>query len=146
VTDVIKGEHDGATLELKFLGGSINGRILEVSGLRLPALNETGIYFIETLSQDLVNPLMGWSQGHFLIQSDANGLARVTTNDNAPVLEVQPLADVPQLLRRPAELIGGTNDAARGVVTDSSALRMPQALTVDEFKSRIRELSGNPLP
>lgn len=144
--EVIKGDYDGDTVELKFLGGSANGRIMEVSGLRLPQLGETGIYFVESLSEDLINPLLGWSQGHYLVQADANGTLRITSTDHEPVSSVQPVAEVPPLLRRPQQVLEGNSDVAAGVVTEASPLMIERAMTVDEFKSSIRGLSGTQLP
>ena len=88
VNDVIKGDYSGDSLELKFMGGIFEGEIVQVSGMRIPELSEQGIYFVESLSRDLINPLIGWSQGHFLIVDD-NGTRRMSTTGNQPVLEVQ---------------------------------------------------------
>jgi hypothetical protein len=140
VLDVIKGDYDAATLELKFLGGNVNGRITEVSGLRQPELGEAGIYFVESLSVDLVNPLLGWSQGHYLIQTDEDGIRRVSSTDNLPVTDLLPMAHVPALIRKPQQLVNSDTDVATGVMTESNALMIERAMTVEEFKLRIEEL------
>ena len=145
VLELIKGDYSGESLELKFLGGTANGHTMEVSGLRRPELHETGIYFVESLSEELINPLLGWSQGHYLVQSDSDGVARVTTAGNQPVMAVQAMQQVPALLRKPADTVEGEIDAAQGIVTDDDR-DMHEALTVEQFKSRIRTLGGNPLP
>lgn len=146
VQDVLKGDFTGDNLELKFLGGSVNGRIMEVTGLRLPEVGERGVYFVESVNRDLVNPLLGWSQGHYLIEPDADGVPRVTTTDRLPITEVQAPSAAPSLLRKPLATVDGGADAAAGIVTAGSAVEMRSALTLDEFKSRIRILTGNPLP
>ncbi len=140
IFDVIKGDYAGDSLELKFLGGNVNGRITEVSGLRQPALDEVGVYFIESTSVDLVNPLLGWSQGHFLIQTDSDGVRRVSTSDQLPVTDLQPMSEIPALIKRPRQLISSDSDTAAGVITEASPLMIDQALSVEEFKSRIEEL------
>jgi hypothetical protein len=72
VLDVIKGRVPaGGYLTLGFAGGTIDGMTLEVHDLRMPVLNEKGIYFVESMDKELVNPLYGWQQGHYLVIKDA---------------------------------------------------------------------------
>lgn len=142
VRDVVKGNFGSDTLELKFTGGSVNGRVVAVSGLVIPEIGEQGIYFVESLGTDMVNPLLGWSQGHYLIFDD-NGERRVSTVDKRPVLDIQPVAGIPRAIRKPQVLIEGDADAPAGVMTESNALNLERALSVDEFKSRIQALTGN---
>lgn len=87
IIDTIKGSAGGETLELKFLGGSFEGERLEVNGSRIPERGERGVYFVESLSQDLINPLLGWSQGQYLIQSQG-GVEQVTSVDARPIVSV----------------------------------------------------------
>jgi hypothetical protein len=142
VRDVVKGEFGGDTLELKFTGGSYNGSLVEISGLVIPALGEQGIYFVESLSADMLNPLLGWSQGHYLIFDD-NGERRVSTVDNRPVVDVQPVSNIPQTIKKPQALLEGDGDTATGVMTEASGLSIERAMSVDEFKSRIQALIRN---
>lgn len=140
VDDVIKGDYQDSYLELKFTGGSLEGQVVEVSGLRIPKVDEQGIYFVESISRDLVNPLLGWSQGHFLIVND-NGDRRVSTNNLRPVTEVMSYESVPTAIRRPRSfIVDGDSGPASGVITDAGPFQFDQGLSVDEFKSRIREM------
>ena len=140
VQEVLKGNHPGDMLELSFLGGNVDGRGTVVSDLRPPKPGETGIYFVESLSENLINPLMGWSQGHFLIHNDQRGIGRVTTNRREPVLDIQPMSEVPTLIRRPAGLVSGEGGRAMGVLVERSVDEIDRGLTVDQFKARIRNL------
>ena len=88
INDIIKGHYTGDSVELKFMGGVFNGQIVQVSGMRIPEIAEQGIYFVESMSRDLINPLIGWSQGHFIIVDD-NGTRRISTAGNQPVLDVE---------------------------------------------------------
>lgn len=142
IDDVLKGDYSGDSIELKFMGGVFDGEIVEVSGMRFPQLTEQGIYFVESLSRDLINPLIGWSQGHFIIVDD-NGVRRINTADKQPVLEVQPVSSIPRSIRKPQALAEGRSDTAAGVMTDASPITVQRALTVDEFKSRITDLIDN---
>ncbi len=139
VQDVVKGDFNGDTLELKFTGGAFDGRMVQVSGLTIPQLGEQGIYFVEALDRDMVNPLVGWSQGHFLITEDS-GTRRISTLDRKPVIDVQAVADIPVTIKKPQLVIEGDGDAAAGVVTVADELQIQRAMTVEQFKSRIRAL------
>lgn len=139
IDDVVKGDYSGDSLELKFMGGVFNGEIVEVSGMRIPEMAEQGIYFVESMSLDLINPLIGWSQGHFII-SDDDGTRRVSTAGNQPVLEVQAVSSIPVSIKKPLSIAEGSTDIAAGVMTESSPIMIERALTVEEFKSRISDL------
>lgn len=83
VLDVLKGSTDGEIVTLGFTGGAIDGKKIVVQGLRMPVMNERGIYFVESLENEFFNPLYGWHQGHYLVTEDASsGLEYVS-----PVLE-----------------------------------------------------------
>ena len=66
VIDTLKGDAGAIDIELKFLSGTLNGEVLEVTVSRLPNLSERGVSFVESLSRDLIHPLLGWSQWHYL--------------------------------------------------------------------------------
>ncbi|PCJ17413.1 MAG: hypothetical protein COA96_17785 [SAR86 cluster bacterium] len=139
IIDVVKGDYDADSIELKFMGGSFNGQIVQVSGLRIPQPGEQGIYFVESTSRDLINPLLGWSQGHFIIVEE-NGVRRISTVDMKPVTQLQTVSSIPAAIKKPLPLVEGNSDVAAGVMTQSSAIMIQRALTVDEFKSRIVEI------
>jgi hypothetical protein len=142
ILDVIKGNYSADTLELRFTGGSLNGEIVEVSGLVIPGEAEQGVYFVESLDRALLNPILGWSQGHFLIVEEA-GERRVTTLEAEAVTSVQAVSTIPSTIKLPQAIIEGKNEVAAGVSTDASELSLGRALTVDQFKSRIRSLLEN---
>ncbi|SMN11382.1 hypothetical protein SPBRAN_1654 [uncultured Candidatus Thioglobus sp.] len=73
IDELIKGEYPTSTIELGFLGGTINGKTMYISDLTIPQLNEEGVYFVESTSRRLVNPLYGWHQGQYFIKTDAQG-------------------------------------------------------------------------
>jgi hypothetical protein len=88
VNDVLKGENPGDYLELNFLGGESEKIAVLVSGQDIPLLGEKGFYFIEDLESKSVNPLIGWSQGHFRIITDAKGNETLLTDVQQEVMEV----------------------------------------------------------
>jgi hypothetical protein len=88
VNDVLKGENPGDYLELNFLGGESDKIAVLVSGQNIPLLGEKGFYFIEDLDSKSVNPLIGWSQGHFRIIADAKGYETLLTDVQQEVMEI----------------------------------------------------------
>ncbi len=139
ISEIIKGEFAGDTIELRFLGGQVGTRGLQVSDMRMPEMGETGIYFVETLRDLQVNPLVGWAQGHFLIQDMGNGDSVVTTTNHVPVVAVKG-ADVASMTLSEAEFSKGV---AKGVSVrrgyTSNAL---SGLSKDQFKASVREIMG----
>lgn len=141
ILDVIKGDYDADSIELKFMGGVFNGQIVEVSGLHIPEIGEQGVYFLESTSRDLINPLLGWAQGHFLIVEE-NGERLMSTVTDEPVTNVQAVSGIPLTIKKPQALLQGDNEIAAGVITAEDISQIQQALSVDEFKARIQELLG----
>ena len=73
IADVLKGADPGQFIELDSLGGKQDGKSVQIAGQDIPEKGERGFYFIEDLAMKSVNPLVGWSQGHFKIVTDAKG-------------------------------------------------------------------------
>jgi hypothetical protein len=135
ITEVIVGSHPGKTLRLCFFGGEINGRGFAVSGMRYPNVGERGIYLIESTHQAMLNPLIGWDQGRFLIVKDATGGAKVTTADGQ---RITGLADT---AARPTSadegIVSPSGAAAAGVVSDQKP-ELAGAMSRDEFVAKLR--------
>jgi hypothetical protein len=142
IIDLIKGGFSGDNIELKFAGGELNGEIVEVSGSTLPKLGESGIYFVESTNADMLNPLMGWSQGHFLIKTEGGRRRVHTVNDN-PVTQIQSVSAIPLVIKAPNKLIQDNEGIAAGVTVQSRALTNNQALSADEFKRQILDMLNN---
>ena len=135
VLEVIKGSYAGEEIELSFLGGSIGGRTLQVSDLHMPGLDESGIYFVESLTQAQVHPLVGWDQGHFLLAAQSGGAAIVTTAEHLPVVALDAGA-APQAMSL-------STGVAKGVMVRSgrgAAAALSRPMSVDEFKQSVREI------
>jgi len=85
IIDVIKGFHEAPTIEIGYLGGQSGDFTLSVSDMRIPEIDERGIYFVETLAEQQVHPLYGWHQGHYLIVNDhESGLEVVIAEGQEP--------------------------------------------------------------
>ena len=93
---------------------------------------------MESVNRSLVNPLLGWSQGHYLIY-EQNGERRVSTVNDRPVTDVLSTQSVPVALRRPVSVIDGDTAPATGVVASSQTL-MQTRLTTESFNAKIRAL------
>jgi hypothetical protein len=88
VLEVLKGDGPGEFIELDFLGGELDGKVVRVSGQDIPFEKERGFYFIENTANDSVSPLLGWSQGHFRILTDAKGNESLDTDVRLELLEI----------------------------------------------------------
>ncbi len=73
IIDVIEGSYSNSTIELGFMGGPKGEYVMTVSDMRMPEVDERGIYFVEDLSGQQVHPLCGWHQGHYLVLSGPSG-------------------------------------------------------------------------
>ena len=67
IIEVIKGNYSNPTIEIGFMGGTLEGRTLTVSDMVKPEVGEQGIYFVESLGRQQVHPFYGWHQGHYLV-------------------------------------------------------------------------------
>lgn len=85
VDEVISGNYAASTLALRFLGGELDGSMTLVGGMIYPEVGEQGIYFVESLQRKLVNPLVGWSQGHYKVVNN-----KVVTANGRSVISVNP--------------------------------------------------------
>jgi len=78
---------DEEEITLRFTGGTYNEESLDF-GIEYPKLGERGIYFVEKIEFGLINPLLGWEQGHFKITNDnfvkaSNGEYVISVNADA---------------------------------------------------------------
>lgn len=134
VLEVLSGPPVASPLTLCFAGGALGTRSYRVGGLRVPAEGEHGIYFVESLDAPLLNPLYGWSQGHFRVLGDPGG---VHTADGQPVTDMDDGASQAPL--------GASDGVARGVgVAPRRGAAEVRGLSPDAFKERLRALRGEP--
>lgn len=141
ITDIIKGEYNSNIIKLRFLGGTVGDLTLAVGDMQYPKEGEHGIYFVESLDRFQVNPLYGWSQGHFLVERDAKGIERVLTNKGLPVTGVTD--DVSN--QQTAAGKENTLSLSKGVVRDLSVAEDAKdngGLSLDEFKKVLYQRMG----
>ncbi len=138
VDDVIKGELENEYARLCFAGGTSGEYQMTVSDLVMPRLGEHGIYFVESLSQRLVHPLYGWSQGHYLIQSDGVTPDTVKTASGLSIFGVD--------AKEPAKGVISGKGVAAGIQLSRSALTAPggkaPAMTAEAFKASLRAMAA----
>ena len=137
VRSVLKGRWASKTLALRFMGGELDGLRDEVAGLRLPALDEHGIYFVESLKHFQVNPLFGWDQGRLRIVRDGRGAERVVSADGDPILGMG------EALRAPGGL--RSRGVADGLRVDAAA-RLEDAISPRALAVELRARLGGPMP
>lgn len=135
IIDVLKGEYPQLELELKYLGGQVGTRQLEVQSMQIPQLGEHGFYFVESLQTPMVHPLVGWSQGHFLIETDAANEERIYTAEQQAVSDIN-ASPTPPTASAPAIL--GHDGSSRGVVIQGLSAPTP-AMTAERFRQIVRD-------
>lgn len=113
VDDTLKGDA-GATYSIRLLGGTVDGRTMEVTDAPKFKVGDHDLLFVENNGSQFI-PLVGIQHGRFRVQKDATGRQTLTTGEG------QPLADVNQL--------GGD---------EGSVARNRSALSLDDFKGLIR--------
>ncbi|GGG59559.1 hypothetical protein GCM10011403_16110 [Pseudohongiella nitratireducens] len=143
VIDVIKGQVEETTITLHYTGGRVGQRQLMIADMQIPEVGETGVYFVSSLQNNLVHPLVGWSQGHFRVdeQSQSGNVPpenrRIMTASGRPVSSLPTTRpDVDNTAPLPLLAPGA---AARGVQV-LGASQPEQALTVEAFKSGVRQM------
>jgi hypothetical protein len=133
VIEMIAGSRPGSTMRLCFLGGMLNGQGFGVSGMNYPAVGEHGIYLVESTGEPLVNPLIGWDQGRFLVAKDpVSGILKMTTADHRRIISLAPEAAVPAN----GEIVSPDATAA-GVMSDDNPA-LAGAMSRDEFITKLR--------
>ncbi len=113
VDDALKGD-PGASYSIRMLGGTVDGRTMQVTDAPKFKVGDHDILFVENNGSQFI-PLVGIQHGRFRVQKDQAGRDSLITGDG------QPLADVNQL--------GGD---------EATAALSKAALSVNDFKSAIR--------
>ena len=130
VVDIIKGPVVGDQLEVAFLGGTVGDLTLRVSEMHIPEIDETGIYFVESLNKRQANPFVGWTQGHFLVVRDAENIKRVFTYDRRPIYSVNGEYETSQRALSTGRALGTETEKTEAAF---------EALSIDAFKYSIRQ-------
>jgi len=141
IKDVIKGEYPRNIITLRFLGGTVGDVTMRASDMRVPQQGEHGIYFVESLDRLQVNPLYGWSQGHFIVERDATGSGRVMTNRRLPVTGVMDSTPDGQMTPAKDRIQAISKGVSRDVAVGQEG-KDTGGMTVDEFKKALRERMG----
>ncbi len=141
ITEIIKGEYPDHTITLSFLGGTVGDISMGVSDMEFPQDGERGIYFVESVDREQVHPFYGWSQGHFLVETDETGVERLMTRGKQPVTAVDVgVATAQAAPGQPPEVTFG-GGVARGLVIGQGGER-GQGMTTQEFKQVLRDKIG----
>ena len=176
IDDLIKGQTPTNTLTLNFAGGIVGQQGMHVSAMVYPKLGERGIYFVESSDNNLVNPLVGWGQGHFLLEQDGSGEDRLLTEQGLPVVSmtIDASGETPQSVGQTthrhqtasSEPVDNANEnqqlqqmipsspfshgVARGLSVGDHAANKAQAISKASFKRQLRaalqKMAAEPAP
>lgn len=137
ITDLLKGQYKAKTVTLRYLGGFVDGFGSGVSGMKMPKLNEHGIYFVSDSSKFYAHPLTGWGQGHFILKD--NGLEyNVESSLGASIIKVEDDSTLTKEMSNKRESATYNAFMARGLQTNDD--ESSQGITSEVFKSSIRSL------
>ncbi len=114
VDDTLKGG-PGTSYSIRMLGGTVDGRTMEVSDAPKFKMGDHDILFVENNGHQFI-PLVGVQHGRFRVQKDQAGRDTVMTGEG------HPLADVAQL----------------GSASENTLASEKAALSPADFKSAIR--------
>ncbi len=138
IQEIIKGNYPNDTITLSFLGGTVGNVTMAVSDMQLPQVGEHGIYFVESLDRSQVHPLYGWSQGHFIVETDDTGTDRVMTSRKKSVIKVEFGMPVkPMTSNRPTSQALSNNFASG--LTLAQEEKDTKGLTLVEFKEALHD-------
>ena len=136
VEDVLAGSLEaGRVLTLRFAGGQV-GDLGYSAGVVIPRVGERGIYFVESANGRLINPLLGWSQGHFRIDADS----RVLAGNGEIVVGIDRVDDTSPLRLSQGVARGVETRSRQALAAQPRGVKRLEPITVDDFKAGIRAL------
>jgi len=116
VLDVITGSYAAGHITLGFAGGTLDGMTYRIDGIYTPQINERGVYFVETLSRELLHPLTGWHQGHYVVIQNKSSVEQVL--------------NIEQFLR--------LNSPKSGAVANDASSLIDNAPSLSDFRSNVK--------
>ncbi len=147
IDDLIKGNIDAPTITLSFAGGIVGDEGMRVSSMVYPRIGERGIYFVQSIEQGLIHPLVGWGQGHYRIERDSAGSERIMTEAGVPVMQVE--SDATPTGRHAGhahdeEYAPFSHGTAEGLVLGNQQSDNSQAMRKSSFVDSIRAKLASP--
>ncbi len=130
INQIVSGSYPAETLTLSFMGGVVGETTMYVEAMQYPELGERGVYFVESTTVKMVNPLLGWSQGHFKVEKD-----QVKSAKGEPIESIDDSGSV----------ASGTlsEGLAQGVKLKAKSSSHVAGLSLLEFKAQIKAASAN---
>ncbi|GAA6154166.1 hypothetical protein [Pseudoteredinibacter isoporae] len=83
IHEVIKGDYPSSSITLRYLGGTVDGMTMNVIDSDVPSFGQLGIYFVAKGHENLMHPLSGWGQGHYVLKKTAAGTRVFSSNGKA---------------------------------------------------------------
>jgi hypothetical protein len=84
VSDILKGVVNGKQFTLQFTGGAASGEVVEVVGMPQFTLGEQYLLFVRGNGSSTC-PLLGWWQGQFRFEKDAQGQSKLVDHAGVPI-------------------------------------------------------------
>ena len=138
IDSIIKGQAQGAEIDLTFLGGTVGKVRQTVNAMRYPSVGEKGVYFVIDPNKNYVHPLVGWSQGHYK-EVMVDGRAKMVTADDRPIMAMRPTS----FLSKTSPVLRLSHGSADGLVFSD---KLEDAITKADFLERVRSLVAKKNP
>ena len=140
IQDVLSGDYDDKQLVLTFVGGAIAGNRMNIGHMIYPRVGEKGVYFVESTVKPLVNPLVGWEQGHFVYELDSQATERVCTAQRNPIVSID-YGSIPLAAshNRSIPMPHRENGYARGIQLAETAQEATNAVTREQFRAQLKK-------
>lgn len=132
ILDVIKGNYSQANLTLSFAGGTLNNKVQKIVGLRYPKVNEEGIYFIRLSNTPSINPILGWDQGHYILQYD-----ELTQTKYVLTSSGKTLTSISAKATKPRQISNGIANGVKTLKTLNNQ-KLDVRSFINEIKGRIK--------
>jgi hypothetical protein len=135
VDEVLRGEAPADEFPLRFVGGTDASSQVEVAGQYLPAVGAHAVWFVRDAYESMVNPLTGWHQGAFPIETAADGRQLLDLSGRPDLILFNTRAD--PLARK---MLGA------GFSEERIEARVPeyQRFPLQDFLDAIRSIGGTP--
>lgn len=134
VDEVIRGEQPEEEFSLRFVGGDSGDLHVEVAGQTIPAPGEHAVWFVRDTYDAMVNPLTGWHQGAFPVE---------TLDDGTQVLDLSGRPDLILLNMRADPLGRKMLNAGFGEDRIAAKLSEYQRFPLQDFMDAVRSAAEN---
>lgn len=132
IHEVIKGNYPSSSITLRYLGGTVDGMTMNVIDSDIPDFGQLGIYFVAKGHENLMHPLSGWGQGHYVLKKTSAG-TRVFSSSGRAITHI---SQASPKFKKAQKYALSSHEASGLLFSEKSRY----AITPKDFKLKIRTL------